>query len=653
MSNSTILKASSQSDQNFEELLRRLLQPSTVIPNVQSSSPKEITDCAHELETLHQFTGQCWSDASLIHLWFAGGIGPVIQEKLIKDDFLTDFKKFYYQDDTFFTLRYYYPTIRNKNEQYYPFLEILFRYAQEMKERFDNWKYSQLSAPLRRTASCMLTKKLEHNGILLGEMLMDPKINSKREISKANVNLMYSKINSLNLSKYKNLTVEEAEKLVESNLGNESLGYNMLRFVHVMYVLLKYFFHDKPLYVSHNSDSNTILTIKDYIGELDKFNLPYPIFDMNFYYFLHNQYLSSSFLSYKFEENVHLSFTMSADHIEYGSNSNTDEFHTISFLTCSNLQSFIYDDNIGKLLQLNWPSIFRKMNTKLRELYDLDTTNTYTVFLLESKNLQNFSTYVRDIFKMRDQIYALHEQLESKTKNESNAYQSLKKEIEAKLEYSKEKGWNFYYAGGNFENIEEIEKRIQESISNENIRKQFLEQIQAQKNELTHALQLTNFIRYFTLPEEILRGTFFETYFQFNPVFCFFDNHNSECTFYNREGTEWIINRMDFNTFDEFTQFLFFVSSSNFNHFINMTSFSIYKPKYIANLTAFVQDSENPINPRKINQNIFEQKYLNKLLDNQTNKTNLNNDDPYGGGRKKRNTRKTSGRKKYKKTRKH
>ena len=339
-----------------------------------------MTDCVDQLETLHQFTGQCWSDASLIFLWFAAGIGNKVQEYLEKDSFLEEFEDFYLHSSFLLNeIKSTFPVLNNP-EIYDQFYEALIEYSKELKNRYMNWKYPTTSVLLRRTESCILSKQLENYGIYLSEILSQ-KPASEYKVKPENIQHLSQAIKSLNKTKY--ISRENLENELERNLNQQSFGYDTNKFGKVIYILLQFFF--KRNFVDFSTMLQNTVNI-DYFKNIHESPRENGILFLTRLSFL-------SFIQYVIP--LYKKYAISC---VLGTDVPGDEEggHVISLLTCNNLSTILYNDNDGFLQVTNWPIIFDALH-QLFNLYYGKNSDWISIdakmYILEFKNKINNVTF--------------------------------------------------------------------------------------------------------------------------------------------------------------------------------------------------------------------------------------------------------------------
>lgn len=545
------------------------------------------TDCADDLETLHQFTGQCWSDASLIYLWFAGPFGPSVQQELEKESFLNDLKTFFTQDPVYFNLRYYFPSIQDF-DKYTEFCEILFDYAREMKERYMNWKHPTKGPALRRSTSCTLSTKIEHNGILLGEILAQ-KQNPK--ISKKNIETLYKKIESINTSRLSPNSTAEAEEQIRKELAKEGLGYSTSDFGNVIYVLLKFFLRNQKMYVLHQTEFNKINEqenkqkvdfLRYLTNEIVSYNLNSPFLDLNAFHFL-SPNIVDSFLYSNFNESVSMSFLASCALMESGKVNYPKKFHAISFLTCSNNETILYDDNLAKMNAVSWRSIFNKMSQHVQTKYTANTSVHLESFLLYplSKNL--LEEKLKFIIELRNDFNNMRQELLTSTNKNSAEYKKLYQIFKKVLDIQKKtRGRDFFYTDIFIETPSISLDEIQ-SLEDE-YRNRYLQRYENEMEEIEMRLKYSEALQQFVAPEGFMAGSILEKIADFQPFFCLVDHTNNEFILYNKTGEELLVRK---NEFDNFTFFFNEIYMNENINFLMCWCETVYKIQTISTVACF------------------------------------------------------------------
>ncbi len=280
--------------------------------------------CEHEMEVLHQYSGQCWNDASIIFLWFSSGVGPFIQERLQDSNILEQFEAWLANSRTKQNILSVFP---DAEKNYLAFSYYFVEYMKCMKQRYELWKASEgpkkIKTALQRRMSCNLSRCGEEYGIKTSELLVQD-----------------------NVYRLKTQKLSNKETVLEGS------GYNTIKFNNVLYLILHFFLNGNMALLSYQKDDT--LKYGEYLKSFRKPVLLHNPFDPRFF---------SSFYELHTFQSI---FNNVSDHYRVSmmtgfKSLDTSALHAVTFLTCQDGTEYFYDDNLFVLAKMRWTHLFKDL----------------------------------------------------------------------------------------------------------------------------------------------------------------------------------------------------------------------------------------------------------------------------------------------------
>jgi hypothetical protein len=327
------------------------IHPSTVVP------------CADSLETLHQFTGQCWNDAEIIFFWFSSRLGPAIQAHLQDPEVISKFEDWIYKETVKNQIITFFPDVE---KQYNSACYYLTQYLYVLRERYNLYiaqasqQYQKPKGSLQRRQSMCYSIAGEDSGIK-SALLFNPVEYHKKSFKINRENLL------ARVGKAKN-NVGIQENNITSYISNiNERGFWNAVFTPIVILFIQYFLDGNVQFCNLSKSS---VETSDFLEEVLK-NQLYPLFFYKFFetspVFQRKGYSPTQLvpLFRKILENpakYHLSMTCNNVGFkgQYG--------HATSFITCENGKQYFYDDNYFILQELPWSLLFKD----LKESDDVD-----------------------------------------------------------------------------------------------------------------------------------------------------------------------------------------------------------------------------------------------------------------------------------------
>lgn len=280
--------------------------------------------CEHEMEVLHQYSGQCWNDASIIFLWFASGAGVFIQERLQDPKIIEYFEEWLADSRTKQNILSVFP---DAEKNYMAFSYYFVEYMKCMKQRYDLWKQvegpKKIKTTLQRRMSCSLSRCGEDYGIKTSELLVQDTIYRPR-----------------------------TEKLSNRESVIEGSGYNTTKFNNVLFLMLHFFLNGNIALLSYQKEDTP--KYGEYLKTLSK-----PVF-------LHNPFDPRFFSSFYELHTFQPIFKNVSNHYRLSmivglKALDSPSLHAVTFLTCQDGSEYFYDDNLFVLAKMKWKLLFKDL----------------------------------------------------------------------------------------------------------------------------------------------------------------------------------------------------------------------------------------------------------------------------------------------------
>ena len=310
-----------------------------------TSGTPQIIPCAQYIDTFHQFTGQCWQDATMILLLFSDKLGPIVQKRLNSSSLVSEFTTYI---NEYCTREF----TNDAKEIVDNFKTNIITYISSLQERFCNWIGSNVDSQdtvLRRTESQSCSIYQEYSGI-----------------------------NAANLFNYLNNEDVDLEPMlmphnIRHNKPIQAYGYNTKRLMPLLQVICDFFVVEplnchikyddttndeyRTLIIHYNKSAtnpdNTIAT-NYYFNAFSVFNYP-PI---KMYNTIH---ITIKDDNYKYSLCIHV-IRLIRDEKTPAYPFLDKEHHAISFIMCDS-NTFIYDDNVKYFISVRWDQIFKFHST--------------------------------------------------------------------------------------------------------------------------------------------------------------------------------------------------------------------------------------------------------------------------------------------------
>lgn len=336
------------------------------VASAYNESLLNVRGCQHGLETFYQATGQCWSDALSIFLLFANNLGPVVQRELIekKESLGESFgswasaNRAFIQEVAGFELN---------DDKFGNFIQATQDYLYCLYERFKNSKLAKHivtkneQAGRRRCDSIVLSHCQAQTAGLANELLMD----------------MGFLVDVAGLTSLREgiATIRKNTKRKENTHKPISAEYDMRKIGKLASVLGRFFYNTLNILELNDKTPESLLPIlngQDSILYLNM-NKGEPTFENPVLVNnteTENNIISGKRLSialsklfvpvnYNFVVNIpsDVNYSMLVGVVKDGSG------HAISFLSCSDGKQYLYDDNLGILVNMNWREIINNKYT--------------------------------------------------------------------------------------------------------------------------------------------------------------------------------------------------------------------------------------------------------------------------------------------------
>lgn len=293
----------------------------------QMSNQTQSTACQHQMEVLHQYSGQCWNDASIVLMWFASGLGPIVQNRMEEATLINDFEQWLMKETIQQQITALFPDVRTSyNAMVYYFKQ----YLQCMVRRYNLWKNLEgtlkIKTNVQRTESCDLSLCGERFGIMIAEIIFqDPQ-------------RLQAPLQAL---KNKSTIVSGS-------------GYSVVKFNNVLYILLQFLLKGNiSLLVYHKNDIQNYLSLLHLEKNPVLIHNPYDsIFQVE-----HYNFQSFEPILKHIDQNARVSIVVGLKYI--GDSISHPRLHAITFMTCSDGGEYIYDDNQYILANMYWLTMFK------------------------------------------------------------------------------------------------------------------------------------------------------------------------------------------------------------------------------------------------------------------------------------------------------
>lgn len=325
--------------------------------------------CSHELQSFHQFSGQCWSDSAANLLFFAAGVGAKVQDALqdsalverldswLREKDTFDNISFMHREDTGNELSHY-----TDDEYYNIFIPALKDYVRCLQLRYLNMIQAAGTPATRRRASCVYSLCKEETGALAAEVLT-PKEQRFGSLGKAARRSLERRMEEAS-----RLPVNLETLAKHPLVGKEEKGYSNLRFGKVIGILLDFFTGGK-VFQAMNAG---VLATGPFKGKPLAFTVKTRINE----------------ISRALDDSYYISSVATVKEVE-GS-------HAITFLTCENGHEFIYDDNRSVLKEIPWTAMFGTDEEKVYYVSKYDDDMTYGKFI---EHLKASQKTVKDAYR--------------------------------------------------------------------------------------------------------------------------------------------------------------------------------------------------------------------------------------------------------------
>ena len=368
----------------------------------------EVTGCGADLDTFHQFTGQCWSDAAIVFLLFSNTLGPVVQTRLqeegegIRDSFeawagpnkaiIDAIAGFELSEETL-------KSFVDKTKQYLFCIHRRFENSTLRQVRLNVGIQKQ--PQLRRCDSMIFSYCQEATAILATELLHRVKIGA------TNRNNIEDVVREREANLERSIQKYIGQGLIEKPVDESAPGYNNLRVGKFIAVLIKFFKPDtghlelstvEPSALGERLTADMALyrdidVILKQSDELIK-KMGEEITDEEIEATeISDEDLAKAMKEIEDAENaegggaapvVADPFDKDVFNYEYVTNipdtvhfsmvlglqSLTGGKHAVCFLTCADGEQYIYDDNIGVLLKIPWRKAINKNFTRFYIAYE-------------------------------------------------------------------------------------------------------------------------------------------------------------------------------------------------------------------------------------------------------------------------------------------
>lgn len=305
--------------------------------------------CLGQLELLHQHTGQCWNDSSIVFLWFASGAGNQIQKALQIPNIDTLFFNWMTSEDVMMEIKELFPGSLGPWEGV---VEFLSTYIYCMKERYNLW----LSTPRKpigiaaRTSSQCLSLCGEESGIIAADLLSASGFQERG---------LYARESN------RNRTITRFQEGLSRGTLPESIitqrGFHYEHFAGVLFLLLHFFLLGNIKLCN--------LTLRDIESNYVYLNAileraTQPLLIGNVYdthYFNNETAYSADWRNYRsiFEHmrrtGSHVSILAKCIQPYVGE---IERAHAVLFLTCEDGSQYYYDNNDYILYPINWSLLF-------------------------------------------------------------------------------------------------------------------------------------------------------------------------------------------------------------------------------------------------------------------------------------------------------
>lgn len=315
---------------------------------------KTILSCSHELQSFHQFSGQCWSDSAANLLFFAAGVGGKVQAGLQADDVVEKLDSWLRKKENLEKYREEYDTDNTPglthftDEEYYNiFIPAMKEYVHCLQLRYFNMR-EMTDVRTKRRASCVYSLCKEEKGALAAEVLI-PKEKRFESLDKVNKKSLERRMKEMS-----KLTVDIETLSTHELVGKSEKGYTNLRFGNVIGILLDFFTKGELFKI----DRMTSLISGENLG------------------FVIDTKASS--ITKEIDDHYYLSSVATV--VEpLGS-------HAITLLTCDNGREYIYDDNRSVLKEIPWTNMLGP---------DTDSVLYVSRYIEEDKTYEAFIDFLK------------------------------------------------------------------------------------------------------------------------------------------------------------------------------------------------------------------------------------------------------------------
>ena len=284
--------------------------------------------CEHDIELLHQKSGQCWNDASLVLLWFMSGAGEKVKKYLEQPDCLDDFHYWITSSLVREKILELFPDVLRTYDLFTIYIEY---YVKCLQERYFLWKgienVKKVKTMVQRTQSCTLSQCGEEFGFKSSEFLDQ---------------MPYSSVTGMKFY--------------------EGIGYNA-KFTNILYLLLQFFLRGNlKLLIYHEDEA---FAYGDILKTQTMPVLVHNPFDTT----INNQFSNLESIKPIFEliPSHNISFTGTCIRIKDNAR------HAVSFLTCDGGETYFFDNNDGKLVKISWNLIFKDLSFKIASVLYIPT----------------------------------------------------------------------------------------------------------------------------------------------------------------------------------------------------------------------------------------------------------------------------------------
>jgi hypothetical protein len=342
-----------------------------------------VTLCEKNLYLFNQYTGQCWSDATMVFLLFSEGLGPATQKKILMPK--ADLERAFYDFAT-----------KEKdviqNIAGYPLDDVTFEefivnttvYINCIKRRFENWRLrtknirESVRPALQRCDSmlyslCQETAAPEANELLYpASPSTAANFEGKSEAEKLQVRqaellgIYRRSVTRKNaaqplLEKVEALRGKEGttvESLVKENVKFSNVrGYSPKRLGKLVSVLI-YFFLDGATGVAGYTPSKQTVNVKTQVDDSIKSSA---LYQDEITIGIDIDPFAPEIEAKEIVQNMMPAMTVSTvllvHDVKFDGTNHSIDGHAIALLECGGSQ-YLYDDNLKILVQINWKDVF-------------------------------------------------------------------------------------------------------------------------------------------------------------------------------------------------------------------------------------------------------------------------------------------------------